>query len=100
MMESGRYAPPALSTLRGYGILDDGESCGDSCPIDLHSTGPDTESDGERSGGERDWGGIEARRLKYDWKVGETPSHHDGHEMWNHGSGVTTTTVSETKSSD
>lgn len=70
MMESGRYAPPALSTLRGYGILDDGESCGDSCPIDLHSTGPDTESDGERSGGERDWGGIEARRLKYDWKVG------------------------------
>jgi len=43
MMESGRYAPPALSTLRGCRILDDGESCGDSCPIDLHSTGPDTE---------------------------------------------------------
>lgn len=48
MMESGRYSPPALSTLRGYGILDDGESCGDSCPIDKH----DTRSPGEQDAAE------------------------------------------------
>ena len=45
MMESGRYSPPALSTLRGYGILDDGESCGQSCPIDKHDTRSPSERD-------------------------------------------------------
>ncbi|WP_408959415.1 hypothetical protein [Natrinema sp. 74] len=48
MMESGRYAPPSLSTLRGYGVLDEGESCGDSCPIGKH----DTRSPSEREAAE------------------------------------------------
>lgn len=33
-MEAGHYSPPALSTLRDYGILEPGEGC--SCDIEYH----------------------------------------------------------------
>ena len=38
-LDSGHYSPPAESTLRDYGILNDGEECDGDCPIDYH--GPD-----------------------------------------------------------
>ncbi len=37
MLESGRYSPPAPSTLRAYGILGDDEECGGDCSIDAHN---------------------------------------------------------------
>jgi hypothetical protein len=39
------YSPPALSSLREYGILDDSECCGDNCPIEWHTPDEGTRSD-------------------------------------------------------
>ncbi|WP_353634496.1 hypothetical protein ABSL23_01500 [Halobacterium sp. NMX12-1] len=49
MLESGRYSPPALSTLRSYGILDDDESCGPNCPIESHDTRTRRERDAAKT---------------------------------------------------
>jgi len=35
-LDSGHYSPPAESTLRDYGILNDGEECDGDCPIAYH----------------------------------------------------------------
>lgn len=35
-IDSGHYSPPAESTLRDYGILEDGERCDGDCPIEYH----------------------------------------------------------------
>jgi len=44
-LDNGSYSPPALSTLRDYGILDESESC--DCSIAYHGT-----AGSEMSGGE------------------------------------------------
>ncbi|MCU4971848.1 hypothetical protein OB955_03735 [Halobacteria archaeon AArc-m2/3/4] len=45
MLDGGQYSPPALSTLRAAGILDDGESCGEDCEIEMHDTRSQSERD-------------------------------------------------------
>lgn len=35
-LDSGHYSPPAESTLRDYGIFEEGESCDSDCPIEYH----------------------------------------------------------------
>ncbi|MDS0220895.1 hypothetical protein NDI54_05940 [Haloarcula sp. S1AR25-5A] len=51
-IDDGGYSPPAESTLRDYGILDEGEHCED-CPIEYHGAptgrdgGPDTVTAGQ-----------------------------------------------------
>ncbi len=48
-IKDGRYSAPAESTLRDYGILDDGEHC-EGCPIELH--GPPAKGDSGSPTGE------------------------------------------------
>ena len=61
-LDDGEYSPPAVSTLREYGILDVDEGCGADCPIDGH--GP-SRTDGERKALETICEQLE-RKREYD----------------------------------
>ncbi len=67
MLESGRYSPPALPSLRAHGILGDGESCGDDCPIDLHSPWGQHTSDDTHG---TDWAAVQENRQSVEWGIG------------------------------
>jgi hypothetical protein len=62
-LDSGTYSPPALSTLRDYGILEEEEAC--DCDIPYHGSAP-----AEMSGGDVDTGGFEDREVSPDRPAG------------------------------